>query len=96
MIVFGWGRGSAVIGEGFFHTCGNCGNSTRFIVIEQSMHVRMYFVTVAKCATEYFYVCPICYCGAPLPDRPTCQRILANALRNPLKPDSELIRLIKP
>jgi hypothetical protein len=95
MILVGWGKGSKVLGEGFFHTCQNCGNTNRFHVVEQSRNVNLYFLPVAKFAYEYFYVCPICYCGAPVADRSLCQRLLANALRDPSGPDQELVRLIK-
>lgn len=95
MIIFGWGQGSKVLGEGFIQTCRQCGNTNRFLVVEESSNVNLYFVTVARFAYRYFYVCPTCYCGAPVPDRDMCQRILANALRNPAGADDELMQLIK-
>lgn len=95
MIAFGYGQGSKVLGEGFVQSCTQCGNTNRFLVVEQSSNVSLYWVTVATLAREYFYVCPICYCGARVPDRLLCQRILANAMRNPGGADEELGRLIK-
>jgi hypothetical protein len=95
MILFGWGKGTKVLGDGFFHTCRNCGNTSRFHVVEQSRKVTLYFIPVAKFAYEYFYVCPICSCGAQVTDREVCQRILAAALRNPHGPDRELLQLIR-
>jgi hypothetical protein len=95
MIVFGWGQGAKVLGEGFLHTCANCGNTGRFHVVEQAAHVSLYFVPVAKFARKYFYICPICSCGATVPDRAICQRILANALRDPRGPDQDLVRLLE-
>jgi hypothetical protein len=95
MILFGWGKGSMSLGEGFVHTCHNCGNTNRFHVVEQSRNVTLYFLPVAKFAYQYFYVCPICSCGAQVADRALCQRILANALRNPQGPDQDLLCLFR-
>jgi hypothetical protein len=95
MIIFGWGKGSRVLGDGFLQTCSHCGNTNRFLVVEESSNVNVYFVTVASFASQYFYVCPVCYCGASVPDRAMCQRILANAIRNPTGADEDLRRLIK-
>ena len=95
MIVFGWGQGSKVLGEGFIQTCRQCRNTNRVLVVEESSNVNLYFVTVAKFAYQYFYVCPICSCGAQVTDRELCQRILAAALRNPHGPDPELVQLIR-
>jgi hypothetical protein len=95
MIIFGWGKGSRVLGDGFLQTCSHCGNTNRFLVVEESSNVNVYFVTVASFANQYFYVCPVCYCGASVPDRAMCQRILANAIRNPNGADADLRRLIK-
>jgi len=95
MIVFGWGTRAKPLGEGFCQTCDNCGNTRRFLVVENSKRVTLYFVPVIKWSREYFYVCPICSHGFQIRDRPLAQRIVAGALCDPVTPEPSLIARLR-
>ena len=84
MIFVGWGVGAKQIGEGFFEQCGNCHNTCRFVVVESSRRVSLYFVTVAKWAKRYYYACPICSQGIEIENLRVAQRLLAAAFSDPL------------
>jgi len=83
MIIVGWGKGVKPLGEGFFHRCANCDNARRFVIVESSRKVSLYFVPVAKWNRRYFYVCPVCSQGVEIPSRELAQKILVAALRDP-------------
>jgi hypothetical protein len=90
MIVFGWGSGVKQLGTGFVTTCQNCNNTSRFIVVESSKKITVYWMPVAKWSKQYYYICTICSYGFIVPTRELAQRIVASAFRNPIAPDPKL------
>jgi uncharacterized Zn finger protein (UPF0148 family) len=80
MIVFGWGRGSNVLGELGEIECPNCDNCATWQVVEASRKATVYFLPVAKWDLLYFAVCPICSNGFQIETREEAQDLLLQAL----------------
>ncbi|NQU23405.1 MAG: zinc ribbon domain-containing protein [Candidatus Nealsonbacteria bacterium] len=94
MIVFGWGGGHKVLGEGFFVHCPNCGNATQWTVVETSKRISLYFVPVAKWSKRYWMTCSVCSGGVELPSRQFAQQVLAAALQDPTEIPEHLERTL--
>jgi uncharacterized protein YjbI with pentapeptide repeats len=95
MIVYGWGRGSKRLGEGFIGRCYHCSNQRRFVVVESSQRFTLYWIPVAKWNRHYFYICPVCNHGIELPNRELAGRILDGAMLSPSSPSAQLFEDIK-
>lgn len=83
MIIFGWGSGAKVLGEGFFLRCPNCGNATQWQIVETSKKFSLYFVPIAKWSTGYWLVCPVRSNGVRIASHDVAQAVLLSASRDP-------------
>ena len=82
MLVFGWGENLKELGQAETRECENCHNVETWVVVEKSKKASVYFVPVAKWSKEYFYICPVCHCGAKLQSREQAQDILLEAFED--------------